>query len=74
MDKKKRHTHHPDLCGKPDTGVNYPLEKARTDPPHCLCCKMALEVIPVTSQMMQSLGMYTVVCKKCTNENPPPSS
>jgi len=64
---KKRIDHTRGLCGKPDIPDGTPLEEARKNPPHCLCCGSTMKVI-ADGGSLEQLGVYVVLCPTCPKE------
>lgn len=53
------------LCGKPDVPSSTPRHIVEVTPAHCLCCKSEMCVEDCTSEGMNQLGMYSLVCPMC---------
>lgn len=59
-------------CGVPDI-PNFNIEKdilsrfqADTNPPPCKCCATKMRTVDCSSDSMDALGMYYLVCDTCT--------
>ena len=66
MDQTTAIDHSRGLCGKPDVSINgTPREAMEVSPAHCLCCGSKMLVEDCTSEGMNQLGMYWLICPIC---------
>ncbi len=68
--------HSRNLCGEPDLTTyglspeavakkSLPRSVAEHNPPSCLCCGSTMKVEDCTSEDMNQLGMYWLLCPTC---------
>jgi len=65
MEQASTVDHTKGLCGKPDVPNNTPRHVVEANPAHCLCCESEMQVEDCTSEGMNQLGMYWLVCPLC---------
>ena len=59
--------HSKGLCGIPDNKATFlSREDAEANPPKCKCCRHRMVVRDCTSEGLNQLGMYWLICEFCS--------